>query len=222
MRVVQISSWRPIPGKSLEFLAAVSTAKKIQEKHGTEVTVWQSMFGGANSMTVNYVTSSKDISTHTKRLAELQTDTDWQHFWQEQLANPSATLLSHVLSRRLADIDTPALAPNTSGRPRVLEVLQWGPLTPAQHSLFVAVSKDALAILSRYGAIGRILQVMVGGERVNHISASIEYPSIDAYGTVTEQLDADKDWQKKVNERMGASPDAPPILGVSLATELLV
>ena len=70
MAVASIATWRPRDGKLAEFMANVTTAKKIHERLGGKVRVWQSQFG-PQTMTLGYVLFTLALATAGAVLAAL-------------------------------------------------------------------------------------------------------------------------------------------------------
>jgi hypothetical protein len=92
--VAQVATWRPRDGHLPEFMANVATAKKIHERLGAKVRVWQTMFGG-QPMSVGYVVEHGGWEEFGTFGAKLQADPEWQNFWSKALANPTADLLQN-------------------------------------------------------------------------------------------------------------------------------
>jgi hypothetical protein len=92
--VAQVATWRPREGRIQEFMANVATAKKIHERLGAKVRVWQSQFGG-QAMSVGYVAEHAGWEAFGKFGAKLETDPEWQNFWSKATANPTADLLQN-------------------------------------------------------------------------------------------------------------------------------
>ncbi|MBA3583775.1 MAG: hypothetical protein H0W36_04470 [Gemmatimonadetes bacterium] len=96
MAVASISTWRPRDGKLIEFMANLASAKKIHERMGAKVRVWQTLFG-PQTQTVGYVIEHADWAAFAEFSQKLQTDTEWQEFFQGALAKPSADWLQNSL-----------------------------------------------------------------------------------------------------------------------------
>jgi NIPSNAP len=96
MTVASVATWRPRDGKLAEFMANVSQAKKIHERLGGSVRIWQTMFG-AEMMTLGYVIEFKDMAAFAAFNAKLDGDSEWQEFWIGALAQPSADFLANSL-----------------------------------------------------------------------------------------------------------------------------
>jgi hypothetical protein len=94
--VAQVASWRPRDGKIQEFYAKVATAKKIHERLGGKVRVWQTAIGG-QPMTVGYVIEHASWADFGKFGEKIEKDTEWQSFWTEALARPTADLIQSSL-----------------------------------------------------------------------------------------------------------------------------
>jgi hypothetical protein len=92
--IAQVATWRPRDGHLQEFMANVATAKKIHERLGAKVRVWQSLFGG-QAMSVGYVVEHAGWEAFGKFGAKLEADAEWQNFWGKAIANPTADLIQN-------------------------------------------------------------------------------------------------------------------------------
>jgi hypothetical protein len=101
--VAQVATWRPRDGHLQEFLANVATAKKIHERLGAKVRVWQSMFGG-QAMTLGYVIEHAGWEAFGKFGAKLEADPEWQSFWSKALANRTGELLQNSVLTEAAGL----------------------------------------------------------------------------------------------------------------------
>lgn len=98
MTIVSMNMWQPSPGRMAEFTAAVSVAKKIHERLGARVAVWQTSVGG-RAGSVAYTTEFDNMTAFGAFADKLQTDEEWQAFWSAATSNTEAiaTLLDTVL-----------------------------------------------------------------------------------------------------------------------------
>lgn len=92
--VAQVAIWRARDGKVAEFFAKVATAKKIHDRLGARVRVWQTAIGG-QPMSVAYVIEHASWAEFGKFGEKLEKDTEWQTFWAEALARPTADLIQN-------------------------------------------------------------------------------------------------------------------------------
>lgn len=95
--VASISLWRPLDGKLQEFVKRVATAKKIHERLGGKVRVWQNNFGG-QPMSVGYVVEHDGWAAFGKFAEKMEADAEWQKFWADALSHPAATLLQNSIA----------------------------------------------------------------------------------------------------------------------------
>jgi hypothetical protein len=91
-----VATWRARDGKIADFFAKVTTAKKIHERLGGKVRVWQSMIGG-RPMSVGYVIEHASWAEFGKFGEKLEKDTEWQTFWTDAIAHPTADLIQNSL-----------------------------------------------------------------------------------------------------------------------------
>jgi hypothetical protein len=92
--VASVAMWRARDGKVQQFLANVATAKKIHERLGGKVRVWQSAIGG-QPMALGYVIEHTSWVEFGKFGEKMEKDPEWQKFWTEAIAHPTAELLQN-------------------------------------------------------------------------------------------------------------------------------
>jgi hypothetical protein len=98
MALLQVAQFRVTPGKTQELNGNVAKAKKIHERLGGKVRVWQSVIGG-QPMSLGYVIEHASWTAFGTFGEKMQQDTEWQSFWADAVAHPSADLLQNsVLS----------------------------------------------------------------------------------------------------------------------------
>ncbi len=102
--VISVSQWRPRDGKVQEFVANLETAKKIHERLGAQVRVWQNTFGG-QPMTVSYVIQHASWEDFGKFGQKMNDDSEWQQFWANALLNPTADMLDNSVMQEMPGID---------------------------------------------------------------------------------------------------------------------
>lgn len=94
--IAQVATWRARDGKIQDFIAKVATAKKIHERLGGKVRVWQTIIGG-QPMTMAYVIEHTGWAEYGKFGEKLEKDSEWQSFWSDALARPTADLIQNSL-----------------------------------------------------------------------------------------------------------------------------
>lgn len=101
--VAQVAQFRIVQGKNQEFNANVATAKKIHERHGARVRVWQGVFAGENTGLVSYVIEHNDLAAYASFAQKLAADSEWLEFAAKTLqsGNPTGTFLSAVLANEI-------------------------------------------------------------------------------------------------------------------------
>jgi hypothetical protein len=96
--VAQVIQFRINPGRNQEFNAQVAEAKKLQERLGGRVRVWQATAAGPNTGLVSYVIEHPDLAAFAAFSDKLNADSQWQAFVAKVFtANPSGTLISAAL-----------------------------------------------------------------------------------------------------------------------------
>ena len=103
MAVVQVSVYRPLPGRFPEFLARVAEAKKISERLGARSRVVGTQFG-ARPQTVTLVVEYDDLAQFAKVGTKLQSDQAFQALMAKVQTDPAGELLDQSLGQ---DIDLP-------------------------------------------------------------------------------------------------------------------
>lgn len=102
LAVAQVFQFRVTPGKNQEFNAQVGEAKKLQEKLGGHVRVWQATMAGPNSGLVSYVIEHENLAAFAAFSDKLASDAAWLAFVAKAfVANPAGTLLSAVLANEI-------------------------------------------------------------------------------------------------------------------------
>ena len=101
--VAQVAQFRIIQGKNQEFNANVAEAKKIHERHGGRVRVWQATAAGPNTGLVSYVIEHDDLAAYASFAAKLAADSEWLAFAGKTLqsANPTGALISATLATEI-------------------------------------------------------------------------------------------------------------------------
>ena len=100
MPVLGTTIWRIRPGKMQDFMANVSTAKKILERLGARVRLLTQMVG-TNAPCSIVVTESADWKAYGELQSKLQADSEWQGFFTKVIAtnqNPAADMIGTGLS----------------------------------------------------------------------------------------------------------------------------
>lgn len=103
MAVAQVFQFRIIQGKAQEFNANVAEAKKIQERLGGRVRVWQATMAGQNTRLVSYVVEHDNMAAFASFSDKIAADSEWTAFAAKTLlgGNPTGNLLSAVLANEI-------------------------------------------------------------------------------------------------------------------------
>lgn len=99
MAVLATTIWRIHPGKMQEFLANVSAAKKIIERHGGRVRLL-AQTTGTNAPCQITVVESADWKAYGELQTRMESDSEWQAFFQKITATkePAAEAIGTGLS----------------------------------------------------------------------------------------------------------------------------
>lgn len=92
--VTMVSIWRPRDKRLQDFATSAAKAKKIQERLGARVRVFVNNFGGEPASFI-YTAEVGSWKAFGEFGQLLESDPEWQKFWTEATANPSATLLQN-------------------------------------------------------------------------------------------------------------------------------
>ena len=102
MAVATVHTWRIHPGRLQDVLGNVSEARKVHERLGGRVRVWEAAIGGEPG-SLTYVIEHDSMTAYGTFTDKLLTDTGWQSFLQRILGggDPGAELLSSSLFTEL-------------------------------------------------------------------------------------------------------------------------
>ncbi len=103
MAVVQVTVYRPLPGRFPEFLARVAEGKRIIERLGGRSRAVGTQFG-ARPLSVAVVSEYDDMAQFAEVSAKLQSDQAFQALVVKVQTDPTAELLEQSLG---GDIDLP-------------------------------------------------------------------------------------------------------------------
>jgi hypothetical protein len=96
MAVATVNTFRPLPARAQDFLAACSEAKKIHERLGGRVRIWRSRIGG-EPLAIGYVVEHDDLARFAEFSSKLESDQEWQALWARAGTDPSATMIQSSL-----------------------------------------------------------------------------------------------------------------------------
>jgi hypothetical protein len=95
--VATVATFQVLPGKNQQFQANVAEGKKLHERLGGRVRVWQATIAGENSNSVLYVIEHDDLAAFANFTQKAAADSEVQAFTAKIQANPSATWVSSSL-----------------------------------------------------------------------------------------------------------------------------
>ncbi len=98
MAVVSVHTFRVKAGRLQEFLTLCAEARKIHERMGGRVRIWQPAFGG-EAATIGYTIEHDDMTAYGTFTDKLQSESDWQALIQRMGTNtdPSVEPVSSAL-----------------------------------------------------------------------------------------------------------------------------
>jgi hypothetical protein len=103
--VVNVTTWRIHPGRLQEFIANASEARRIHERLGGRVRVWQPIVGGEPS-TIGYAIEHDDMNAYGAFSDKLVSDSEWQAFLARIMGNadPGAEMVNSGLYNELPQL----------------------------------------------------------------------------------------------------------------------
>ena len=101
MAIRVATRFRIIAGKNQEFLSQVAEGRKIHERVGGKVRVWQATLTGESTGNIAYIIEHNDISAYADFTQKLQGDAEWQAFVAKITDNPTATILSQGMANEI-------------------------------------------------------------------------------------------------------------------------
>ncbi len=98
MAVINVTTWRIRPGRIQEFVTNASEARKIHERLGGRVRIWQAVAGGEPN-TIGYGIEHDDLTSYGTFSDKLVADSEWQAFILriQSQTDPGAELASSAL-----------------------------------------------------------------------------------------------------------------------------
>jgi hypothetical protein len=100
MAVLQTTVWRIRPGKTPDFVANITTAKKIVTRLGAEARLLTQAVG-TNAPCSIFIIQTADWKAYGELQTKMAADSEWQGFFQKVVAtnqNPAADLIGTGLS----------------------------------------------------------------------------------------------------------------------------
>ncbi len=92
MGVVLATQWQARPGRLADFMANVATSVPHMERMGGTPRTMQCLIG-AHPMTALVTTTFADLDAYGEYADKIATDDQWQSFWADALADPTAELV---------------------------------------------------------------------------------------------------------------------------------
>jgi hypothetical protein len=89
MALAQVAMWRAYPGRYEDFVKACNQARKIHQRLGATVRIWQAQVG-SNAGTVTYVIQHSDGASYGQFIDKLNGDGEWQQLVASFQKNPPA------------------------------------------------------------------------------------------------------------------------------------
>jgi hypothetical protein len=100
MTLAQVAMWRARPGRYADFIKVCNQARKIHQRLGAQVRIWQAQVG-SNAGTVVYVIQHPDGAAYGQFIDKVNGDGEWQQlvasFQQDPPAEPEQSNLLQEL-----------------------------------------------------------------------------------------------------------------------------
>jgi hypothetical protein len=96
-QVLMVSTWRPTPGQFTALIEAANQAKKVHQRLGADVQIWQTQIGGEPE-TIVYGTRFENGKAYGEFIDKLEADKEWQGLmatWTSA-TTPIATLIRNA------------------------------------------------------------------------------------------------------------------------------
>ena len=90
--VTVVNIWDPIPGRAQETLQRGAEARAIHTELGAQVTIGVDQMGN-----MHYVSTFADWGAWAEFQAKMAASEEWQEWWGQRLANPSAELIKFYM-----------------------------------------------------------------------------------------------------------------------------
>jgi len=100
MALAQIGIWRPAPGRYEDFIKVSNQARKICQRLGAQVRIWQ-VEVGSNAGTVTVAIQHADGAAYGQFVDKINGDGEWQQLVASFLKNPPAETVQSSLLREL-------------------------------------------------------------------------------------------------------------------------
>jgi len=152
-------------------------AVALQPIAGTDV--------GTLSVSVNYANNAEYAATMQKVLG----DAGWQDFYARTGASGASQLVETSV---FSDLD-PSFQPAADRPLGVLLATQWR-ARPGRMADLVAAITTSAAHIERMGGAPRAMQSVIGAHPMTMIT-TIAFADLDAYGTYSDKLAGDGQWQ---------------------------
>jgi hypothetical protein len=105
MTIVATAVWQPERGRQPALGAAVATARRIHERLGGRVAVWEPIVGGRPE-SVTYTVEFDDMAGWGRFADRLAADPEWTAFWAATTSGPHP-VLAVVDTMLVAEVDDP-------------------------------------------------------------------------------------------------------------------
>ena len=100
MALAQVAGWRPRPGRYADFINVCNQARKIHQRLGAQVRIWQGQVGTASG-TVIYVIQHPDGAAYGQFIDKLNADGEWQQLVASFQKDPPAEVDQSSLIQEL-------------------------------------------------------------------------------------------------------------------------
>ena len=185
MAVFAVHVYRPVPGRGLEMLGQMATAKAIFEANGAVVTAWQTLLGG-EAGTIAFVDAYDGPGSYGRAMDAVAKSPEWQALLAEIMTNPSGV---NVENYSLSDLDASVGLPTVPSG--VLHQVLHRP-SPGRIADFLGAQATAIGHLNRLGGQARGVRII--GRQSGGIATLLGFADMTHYGEFGEKIAVDEQW----------------------------
>ncbi len=222
MSVTFLTNWQPKPGRTLETIGHMATAKKIQTRLGADVRAFQVVVGGPAITQLAYRMEFANAAAYGACVQKLNADAEWQQFVQTVLdaADPAATLVNSSLSSTIPGLEPSG--PTLSGAgPRVINATTLQVSLGRQQDAIKALT-ELKPVLTAVGGRFSARTITAGGPTTGQIAALTEHDDIGAFGVFIDKLATDAGWQKFLTTWVNVPNPATTVVNRVVVSELAI
>lgn len=168
---LNVTIWKPLPGKSAQMMEQAMAAKAIQEKLGATVTI-----GMENTGRMHYAMAFDNWSDYAQYITKLQANKDWVAWQAKSGANPGSEQEENYLLN---------VIPGSVDDGDVYQVFIWDPRNGRAGDV-VATAMEAKAIHEKSG-----VRVAINVDQLQRIHYVMNYDDLAHWAKVQDTPNPD-------------------------------